>query len=104
MRARVSGSAKRPRFSVFRSNRYVYAQLIDDGSHKTLVSSSNHPPDVRSKGKKKAGISPESVGVNLAEKAVKMGIREAVFDRGGYKYHGNIKKVAEGARKAGLKF
>lgn len=88
-RSKIRGVAGKPRFSVFRSNRYVYAQLIDDDQSVTLASAST-----------KASKNP---GELIAKKAIEKGIKKAVFDRGGYKYHGRIKKVVEEARKAGLK-
>ena len=99
VRARVSGTSSKPRFNVFRSNTHIYAQLIDDEAGKTLVSASSH--EVKGKGNKSDLAS--QVGKLAAEKALKAGIKEAVFDRGGYQYHGRIKNLAEGAREAGLK-
>ena len=99
-RAGIFGTAAKPRLSVFRSNKFVYAQLIDDENQRTLASSSS-----RGKGKK-SGTQPvqtDEAGRAIAEQAAKLGIKEAVFDRGAYKYHGRVKAVAEGARKAGLK-
>ncbi len=102
-RSRISGTAKKPRLSVFRSNRFTYVQLIDDENGKTLVSAST-----KSFGKKEASLKQleqaEMLGKILASKAVEKGLKEAVFDRGGYKYHGKIKSVADGAREGGLKF
>ncbi len=100
-RAKIFGTAEKPRLSVFRSNRNIYAQLIDDEKGRTLVS-------VSSLGSKKSvsggkvGCS-EAIGVELAKKALASGIKKAVFDRGAYKYHGRVKAVAEGSRKEGLK-
>ncbi len=100
IRAKIIGSKKRPRFSVFRSNQHIYAQLIDDEEGKTLVSVS----DLKlKKNIKKMEMSSE-IGKLIAEKALEKKIKEVVFDRGGYKYHGRIKAVAEAARKGGLKF
>jgi large subunit ribosomal protein L18 len=103
-RARISGTASRPRLSIFRSNRYVAVQLIDDESGKTLLSASTRPlaKDKKEKGETKVKQA-EKMGEMIAQKAVEKGIKEAVFDRGGYKYHGRVKTVAESARKAGLK-
>ncbi len=103
VRAKIKGTAKVPRVSVFRSNRHVFAQLIDDGAGKTIVSSI-----VKSKGKStikgdKTEIA-SAVGEMLAKKAKDAGISQAVFDRGGYKYHGRVKALAEGLRKGGLNF
>ena len=97
----VSGTAARPRLSVFRSNKEIYAQLIDDVNGVTLLAASS-----REKGVNK-GTNVEiasAVGKLIAEKAVKAGIDTVTFDRGGYLYHGRIQSLAEGARAAGLKF
>ncbi len=98
----VSGTAARPRLSVFRSNKEIYTQLIDDVNGVTLLAASS-----RDKGVDTKGTSMEvaaAVGKLIAEKALKAGITEVAFDRGGYLYHGRIKSLAEGAREAGLKF
>jgi len=105
VRQKVTGTISRPRLCVFRSLNHVHAQLIDDSRDQTLVSMSTLDSQVKSKtngmGKsKKAGI----VGTLLAEKALSKGIKQVVFDRGGYKYHGRVKALAEAARKAGLEF
>ncbi len=100
VRARVVGTKERPRLSVFRSNKYIYAQLIDDESQKTLVSASSS--EVKEK-KLKMEVA-ELVGEALAKKALKKKIKKAVFDRSGYRYHGRVAKLAEGARKGGLEF
>ena len=99
VRAKVSGTNGKPRFNVFRSNTHIYVQLIDDETGKTLAAASSQ--EIKGKGKKSelAG----KVGKLAAEKALKAGIKEAVFDRGGYQYHGRIKQLAEAAREAGLK-
>jgi len=103
VRQKVTGTISRPRLCVFRSLNHIYAQLIDDSRGQTLVSMSTLDSQVRSKtdgmGKsKKAGI----VGTLIAEKALNKGIKQVVFDRGGYRYHGRVKALAEAARKAGL--
>lgn len=101
IRRKLEGTSARPRLSVFRSNKVIYAQLIDDASGHTLTSSSSVELD------KKGGVNltiSKSVGKKVAEKAVASGIKEIVFDRNGYLYHGNIKALAEGAREGGLKF
>ena len=90
----VRGTTERPRLSVFRSNTRISAQLIDDTAGKTLVSAHD---------KKNVGKA-EAIGMKIAEAAKKAGVAKAVFDRGAYKYHGNVKAVAEGARKGGLDF
>ena len=98
----VSGTATRPRLSVFRSNKEIYAQLIDDVSGKTLMAASS-----REKGVSTEGSSVEianAVGKLVGEKALQAGIETVTFDRGGYLYHGRVKSLAEGARAAGLKF
>lgn len=100
IRANVSGTAQRPRLSVFRSNTTVYAQLIDDLSGRTLVSISSK--DIEAKN---ANIEiSKATGAKLAEKALSAGISTVVFDRNGYLYHGKVKALAEGAREGGLKF
>ena len=99
----VSGTAERPRMSVFRSNKEIYAQLIDDAQGVTLLSTSSKAKEIAvATGTKseKAGL----VGKLVAEKAVAAGISEVVFDRNGYLYHGRVKELADGAREAGLKF
>jgi len=102
VRAKIFGTANRPRLSVFRSNAGMYAQLIDDERGHTLVSA--HSREIK-KGKdddkKKVSF---ALGKLLAEKALKIKIKEVVFDRGGYKYHGRVKALADGAREGGLKF
>ena len=98
----VSGTAARPRLSVFRSNKEIYTQLIDDVNGVTLLAASSKDKGVDTKG---TNIEiAAAVGKLAAEKAIKAGITEVTFDRGGYLYHGRIKSLAEGARAAGLKF
>ena len=100
IRSRVAGTAQKPRLSVFRSNKYIYAQLIDDLTGTTLVAASS-----RSISDKAPNVEISvMVGKALAEKAQSAGIAEVVFDRGGYLYHGRVKALAEGAREGGLKF
>jgi large subunit ribosomal protein L18 len=99
----VSGTESRPRLSVFRSNKEIYAQIVDDVNGVTIVAASSRDKDISSaKGTKTeiAGL----VGKSLAEKALKAGIEAISFDRGGYQYHGRVKSLAEGAREGGLKF
>jgi large subunit ribosomal protein L18 len=98
----VSGSAARPRLSVFRSNKEIYAQLIDDVNGVTLLATSSRDKEVDSKGTNVEVAT--AVGKLVAEKALKAGIDTITFDRGGYLYHGRIKSLADGARAAGLKF
>lgn len=103
VRAKLLGTMNNPRLSVFRSNKFTYAQIVDDERGITLVSASEvdlKKPDSTGTKAEKA----ELVGQILAKKATKKGIIEVVFDRGSYKYHGRIKKLAESARKEGLKF
>ncbi|MEK7203576.1 MAG: 50S ribosomal protein L18 [Patescibacteria group bacterium] len=100
VRAVVKGTKDRPRLSVFRSANHIYAQLIDDVKSITLLSSSDLE-EALDKNKSKVAF---KVGEILAVKALKKGINNVVFDRGGYKYHGRVKALAEGARQGGLKF
>jgi large subunit ribosomal protein L18 len=101
VRAKVSGTAERPRLSVFRSNRGVFAQLIDDRAGNTLVHVSWTEPALR---KLKPAEQAKKAGELLAERAKKAGIEVCIFDRGGYRYHGRVRALAEGAREGGLKF
>ena len=100
VRAKVSGTAERPRLSVFRSNRGVFAQLIDDRAGETLASVSWTEPELK---KLKPGEQAKKAGELLAERAKKAGIEACVFDRGGYRYHGRVRALAEGAREGGLR-
>lgn len=100
IRAKIKGSKIRPRLSVFKSNKGMFLQLIDDNEGKTLASA--HRQEIKSKGKK-IEVSYE-LGKMIAKKAGEKGIKKAVFDRGGNKYHGRIEAVARGAREAGLEF
>jgi large subunit ribosomal protein L18 len=105
IRAKISGSANRPRLCVYRSSRYVYAQIIDDAQGKTLAAASTTEKDVRGDLKHGGNIqAAKVVGKTIAQRAKEKGIEAVVFDRGGYLYHGRIKAVAEAAREAGLKF
>lgn len=105
VRKTVSGSPARPRLAVFRSLKHVYAQIIDDTAGHTLVSATDLEADLRdvAKDKKKSDIA-RLVGEQLAKKAKDKGITTVVLDRGGFKYHGRVKALAEGARKGGLSF
>lgn len=105
LRTTVSGTGDKPRLSVFRSLNHIYAQIIDDCKGHTLVSVSTLDKEIRDtvNGKKKAE-SAELVGNLVAKHALDKGIKKIVFDRGGYKYHGRVKALAEAARKAGLEF
>ena len=106
VRKRVKGSPERPRLSVFRSARHIYAQVIDDTEGKTLAEASTLSNDLRSKigkdggNKKGAGM----VGESVAEKALAKGIKQVAFDRNGFLYHGRVKSLADAAREKGLEF
>ena len=102
VRAKISGTAARPRLCVYRSNAHISAQIIDDVAGVTLVSASTQEKDFEGLGSNKAAA--RKVGVLLAEKAQAKGITEVVFDRGGYLYHGRVSELADGAREGGLKF
>ncbi len=97
------GTAERPRMSVFRSNKEIYAQLIDDNKGVTLASASSRDKEMSKAKGTKSEIAAQ-VGKVIAEKAIKAGIEKVAFDRGGNLYHGRVKALAEGAREAGLKF
>jgi large subunit ribosomal protein L18 len=103
IRATVSGTAVKPRLSVFRSNKDIYAQLVDDTAGNTLAAASSREADIFSAGGNKIERSAK-VGKLLAERAKAAGIEICVFDRGGYLYHGRVKSLADGAREGGLKF
>lgn len=104
IRKHLKGTTERPRLVVFRSLKNIYAQIIDDSKGTTLVSMSTRGKDISSlEGKKKTEQSFE-VGLKLGEKALAAGIAKVAFDRAGYKYHGRVKALADGARKAGLDF
>jgi large subunit ribosomal protein L18 len=101
VRAKVRGTAERPRISVFRSNRGIFAQLIDDDAGRTLASVNWTEAELRGLGRmEQAG----RAGALLADRAKAAGVESAVFDRGGYKYHGRVRALAEGAREGGLLF
>ena len=102
IRKKISGSSERPRLSVYRSNKGIYAQVIDDVSGKTIVSASSLSKDFSAKGNKSE--QSVAVGTLVAEKAVAAGIKDVVFDRNGYLYHGRVKSLADGAREGGLNF
>ena len=99
----VSGTEKQPRLSVFRSNKEIYAQLVDDVTGNTLVSASSRDKDVANDSITRIQVS-KLVGLSIGKKALKAGFEKIGFDRGGYLYHGRVKSLAEGAREAGLKF
>ena len=98
----VSGTADRPRLVVFRSLKNIYAQVIDDVAHKTLIAAGTDSKEIKGQVKGKKTDLAEAVGKLVAGKAMSAGITKVAFDRGGFKYHGRVKAVAEGARKAGL--
>ncbi|MGV8906348.1 MAG: 50S ribosomal protein L18 [Acetobacterium sp.] len=105
VRNKISGTDLRPRLNVFRSNKNIYAQIVDDTKGITLVSASSNDADLKGQvtnGGDKAAA--KAVGQAVAKKALEKGINTVVFDRGGYVYHGRVKELAEGAREAGLKF
>ena len=105
VRKHLSGTLERPRLAVYRSLSHIYAQVIDDSDGRTLVAASDVEAGLRGQknGKKKTQVA-ELVGEALARKAAEKGIKAVVFDRGGFKYHGRIKALAEAARKVGLSF
>ncbi len=100
IRSKISGTKTMPRFNVFRSNKAMYVQLIDDTTGTTLISSSSKELKINNNNIETC----KKIGEDVAQKAQKAGITEVVFDRGGYIYHGKVKAVAEAAREAGLKF
>ena len=102
VRAKISGTAERPRLSVFRSESNIYAQIIDDVAGNTLVAASSVEKGFEGNGGNIEAA--KKVGAMIAERALQKGIEEIVFDRGGYVYHGRVQALAEGAREAGLKF
>jgi large subunit ribosomal protein L18 len=103
VRKKIAGTAARPRLSVFRSNTEIYVQLIDDDNAKTLASASTRDKDIAAQKTNKSEKS-KLVGSAIARKAVELGLKDVVFDRGGYLYHGRVKAVADGAREGGLNF
>jgi len=105
VREKVSGTKEQPRLCVFRSLRHIYAQVVDDAEGRTLVAASTLDEEITKEGNKKNKTSQaEMVGTLLAKRAVEKKISKVAFDRGGFKYHGRVKALAEAARKAGLKF
>ena len=105
VRKKIEGSASRPRLCVFRSLNHIYAQLIDDSAGKTLVSVSTLEAALKSElNRTSKAKKAELVGSLIARRAVEKGIKQVVFDRGGYQYHGRVKALAETARKGGLEF
>jgi large subunit ribosomal protein L18 len=104
-RALHAGGAGRPRLSVFRSSKQIYAQVIDDAAGRTVAAASSLEKELKDRLKTGADkAAAAEVGKLLAERALKAGVREVVFDRGGYRYHGRVKALADGAREGGLGF
>ena len=104
VRAKVSGTAERPRLNVFRSVNHIYAQVIDDDAGRTMAAASSLDASLR-EGKKGGNIEgAKQVGALIAQRAKEQGVSRVVFDRGGYQYHGRVKNLADGAREAGLEF
>ena len=105
LRERLQGTETKPRLCVFRSLQHIYAQVIDDSRGHTLASASTVDPEIKGEvNGKKSCERAQLVGTLIAKRAVDTGIKQVVFDRGGYKYHGRVKSLAEAARKGGLKF
>ncbi len=105
IRQGVRGAQERPRLAVYKSGRHIYAQVIDDGSGSTLAHASSLDPGLRKEGKGGANRDAAGrVGLLVAERAKKAGVSKVVFDRGGYRYHGRVKSLAEAARSGGLEF
>jgi large subunit ribosomal protein L18 len=105
MRNHISGTAVRPRLAVFRSNEHMYAQIIDDTTGNTLVSASTVQKDVKAELEKTNDVAAAAyLGTVIGKKAIEAGIKEVVFDRGGFIYHGKIQALADAAREAGLEF
>ena len=100
LRARIAGTAERPRLAIYRSLSQIYAQVIDDQSGRTLAAASS----LETKDKAKKSEAATAVGAKIAEKARAAGIQEVIFDRGGYRYHGRVKALADAARSNGLRF
>ncbi len=103
VRAKIKGNASRPRIAIFKSNKFTYAQVIDDQSGKTLIAISDYTGKKAKAGKGNKSEKATASGRSLAEVMKKQGITEAVFDRGGFKYHGRVKALAEGLREGGIK-
>ena len=105
MRNKIQGTSQRPRLSVFRSEKHIYAQIIDDMTGTTLVAASTVEKDIKASVKATSNVeAAAAVGTAIAKKAAAKGIEEVVFDRGGFLYHGRVKALAEAAREAGLQF
>jgi len=105
IRKRLSGVEARPRLCVFRSNKHIYAQIIDDSKGRTVAAASSLDSETRSQLKSGGNVAAaKAVGTAVAKRAIAQGVHTVVFDRGGYIYHGRVKALAEAAREAGLKF
>ncbi len=104
IRSKVAGTAERPRLNVFRSNDHIYAQVIDDERGHTLAAASTLEPALRSQPGRLTVEKARIVGQLVGERALAQGVRKVVFDRGGYRYHGRVAALADGARSAGLEF
>ena len=103
IRKKINGTAECPRLSVFRSNKEIYAQMIDDVNGVTIASASSRDKEIAAQ-KTTKGEKSKLVGTAIARKATELGVKEVVFDRGGYLYHGRVKSLADGAREGGLQF
>lgn len=103
IRRKSTGTATKPRISVFRSNTHIYAQIIDDATGQTLASASSKEKSIAAQKSAKAELA-KLVGSALAQKALDLGIKDVIFDRGGYLFHGRVKALADGAREGGLQF
>ena len=104
VREKVSGTKEQPRLCVFRSLQHIYAQVVDDAEGRTLVAASTLDKEIPKEAKKNKTSQAELVGTLLAKRAIEKKISQVAFDRGGFKYHGRVKALADAARKAGLKF
>ncbi|HYW96535.1 MAG TPA: 50S ribosomal protein L18 [Bacteroidales bacterium] len=104
IRTTITGNELKPRMSVYRSNKQIYVQIINDGSGETLISASSNVKDIAEKTEINKSEQAKLVGKLIAEKALEKGIKEVIFDRNGYLYHGRVKSLADAARENGLKF
>lgn len=104
IRAKVTGTAERPRLNVFRSNLHIYAQIIDDSRGHTIAQASTLEPEVAARPGRLTVEKARLVGQLVAQRAMASGVTQVVFDRGGYKYHGRVQALADGARETGLQF
>ena len=105
VRKKVRGSGGRPRLNVFRSTNHIYAQIIDDDQGRTLAAASTVDKEIRQKNKNGGNLAAaKAVGSEIAKRATTLGVKQVVYDRGGYLYHGRVKELAEAAREGGLEF